>query len=75
MIRHQPPSRPRRIGLPLVFYVRPAVARVTLSLDDLRTLLLQTDGCYRARDGRTWDLESRRLCPGIYEVTARLHVD
>lgn len=57
--------------LPLDFYRRPAEARTTMTLDQLQILLLQTDARFRATDGGLWSIESARLCPNVYEVSAR----
>lgn len=63
--------KPRSPSLPLVFYRSPSTARTTLTLDQLQTLLLKTDARFKAIDGSAWSIESQRLCPNVYEVTAR----
>lgn len=67
--------KPRSAQLPLVFYRAPATARTTMTLDQLQSLLLKTDGRFRAIDGAQWSIESARLCPNVYEVTARKVVE
>lgn len=64
-------AKQRTPSLPLVFYRAPATARTTLTLDQLQSLLLATDGRFRATDGTVWNLENVRLCPNVYEITAR----
>lgn len=61
----------RAPSLPLVFYRNPSEARTTMTLDQLQTLLLNTDARFRAADGAMWAIESQRLCPNVYEISAR----
>lgn len=63
--------KPRAPSLPLAFFRTPSVARTTMTLDQLQTLLLKTDARFRATDGAMWSIESSRLCPNVYEITAR----
>ena len=67
--------KPRSPSLPIVFYRAPAAARTTMTLDQLQSLLLKTDARFRAIDGAYWSIESSRLCPNVYEVTARKVVE
>lgn len=59
------------VKLPLAFYRTPATARTTMTLNDLQTLLLTIDGRFTAADRTVWELESRKMVPDVYEVTAR----
>jgi hypothetical protein len=56
--------------LPMSFWAFPAAARTTLTARQLKEALLQHDGRLLAH-GRLWDIVSKKIGPGVYEVSLR----
>jgi len=57
--------------LPMNFYTMPTVANTTMDKDDLKELLLETEGWIIAR-GHIYDIENKHIGAGVYRVTLEL---
>lgn len=53
-------------------YTMPTIAISTLTRQELRSTLLATDGMVLAC-GRSWDIKSKHLGAGVYQIKLQLH--
>ena len=53
------------------FYCTPTTATMVMATKDLQKLLLHTEGWVMAI-GHMWDIKSKKIGPGIYQVKLKL---
>ncbi|KKL98893.1 hypothetical protein LCGC14_1819820 [marine sediment metagenome] len=56
--------------LPNIFYTMPQNANITMDMEDLKELLLHSEG-YIMACGHMWDIKSKYLGAGVYRVTLK----
>ena len=54
--------------LPKRFYTVPGIAKTTMDIDDIRELLLVTEGCIVANNGCKYSIMCEHIAAEIYKV-------